>query len=183
MMMLIKTQNHRDSHPSGTMPSHLSALRMTTLTIAGATGQTASRELKARGKLCHLVVAKDLVPGVEIPHYPNNEILRRKEHAEPLGSVWDLRLRRSTPQNNVGPQGGNSPLVPRKPAARRPSRPSGPWLAARTGCETARIAPTYIWGSFSGVGCTPCPDDHKNIRSSLLPIRSRVTLSLSRSIS
>jgi hypothetical protein len=37
---------------------------------------------------------------------------------------------------------GEAPFVPRSPAARRPSRPGGPGLAARTGCETTCFAPT-----------------------------------------
>ncbi len=37
---------------------------------------------------------------------------------------------------------GTAPFVPRSPAARRPSRPGGPGLAARTWCETACRAPT-----------------------------------------
>ncbi len=44
---------------------------------------------------------------------------------------------------------GEAPFVPRSPAARRSSRPGGPGLAARTGCETACFAPTYQYDETS----------------------------------
>jgi hypothetical protein len=47
----------------------------------------------------------------------------------------------------VGWRRGEAPFVPRSPAARRPSRPGGPGLAARTGCETACFAPARADGA------------------------------------
>src|SRR4030042_1997512 len=82
-----------------------------------------------------------ILPGGSIPITAFGGL---KARGHPVGATGVYQLAEGARQ--LWGEGGEPPFGPAGPAARRPFRPGGPRLAARTGCETACSAPTLFAG-------------------------------------